>query len=101
MLTIAPSPVLALNRAVALGMAEGPAAALPLVDALAETPALRGCHDLPAVRADLLARLGRLDEARLEYTRAAAMSGNAREQASLRALADDPGAAISSAPARR
>lgn len=82
-----PSPVVALNGAVAVGMAEGPAAALPIVDALAADPALRGYHYVPAVRADLLRRLGRHDEARAEFERAAALTANARERAQLLAEA--------------
>jgi RNA polymerase sigma-70 factor (ECF subfamily) len=75
-----PSPVVALNRAVAVAMADGPSAGLALVDALADTPALRDYHLLPAVRADLLLRLGQRDEARAEFERAAALTGNARER---------------------
>jgi RNA polymerase sigma factor (sigma-70 family) len=75
-----PSPVVELNRAVAVGMAYGPAAALPLVDALAQLPALAGYHLLPSVRGDLLAKLGRHDEARAEFTRAAALAANRRER---------------------
>jgi predicted RNA polymerase sigma factor len=77
---VTPSPVVELNRAVAVGMAYGPAAALPLVDALATTPALRHYHWLPSVRADLLHRLGRAAEARAEFERAAALTRNARER---------------------
>src|SRR2546430_9765402 len=66
-----PSPVVELNRAVAVGMPMGPAAALELVDALTGEPALRGYHLLPTVRGDLLAKLGRDDEARTEFERAA------------------------------
>ena len=87
LLALAPSPVVALNRAVAVGMAEGPAAALPLVDALAGEPALRGYHYVASVRADLLGKLGRHDEARAEYTRAAALTINLRERAMLLAEA--------------
>jgi len=76
-----------LNRAVALSMAFGPAAGLPLVDALAEEPALRGYHLLPAVRGDLLAKLGRRDEARTELERAASLTHNARERELLLARA--------------
>jgi RNA polymerase sigma factor (sigma-70 family) len=74
------SPVVELNRAVAVSMADGPAAALPLVDALADDPALRSYHLLPSVRADLLAKLGRNAEARAEFERAAAMTANERER---------------------
>lgn len=80
---LAPSPVVDLNRAVALGMAYGPAAGLDLVDAIVETSALDGYHLLPAVRADLLARLGRTDEARAEFLRAAALTQNERERSLL------------------
>ena len=78
-----PSPVVELNRAVAIGMACGPAAALELVDAISEEPALRDYHLLPTVRGDLLERLGRKAEASREFQRAAAMTGNARERAVL------------------
>ena len=77
---ILPSPVVELNRAVAVGMAEGPAAGLAIVEALADDPALARYHLLPSVRADLLARLGRYDEARAEAERAAGMTRNARER---------------------
>lgn len=75
-----PSPVVELNRAVAVSMAEGPAAALPLVDALAREPVLRAYHLLPSVRGDLLERLGRREEARAEFERAASLTRNARER---------------------
>ncbi|MER7821404.1 RNA polymerase sigma factor [Streptomyces sp. NPDC096097] len=77
---LVPSPVVELNRAVAVSMADGPAAALPLVDALAGEPALRAYHLLPSVRGDLLARLGRTEEARAEFERAASLTQNARER---------------------
>ncbi len=77
---LAPSPVVELNRAVAVGMAFGPAAGLDLVDALTSEPSLEGYHLLPSVRGDLLAKLGRFDEARAEFERAAALTGNARER---------------------
>jgi RNA polymerase sigma-70 factor (ECF subfamily) len=80
---LARSPVVDLNRAVALGMAYGPQAGLELADAIAETAALDGYHLLPSVRGDLLARLGRAEEARAEFERAAAMTQNARERALL------------------
>nr|WP_145830061.1 sigma-70 family RNA polymerase sigma factor [Streptomyces sp. T12] len=86
-----PSPVVELNRAVAVSMAEGPEAALPLVDALTEVPALRDYHLLPSVRGDLLARLGRTDEARAELLRAARLAGNARERELLLRRAEDLG----------
>jgi len=75
-----PSPVVELNRAVAVGMAYGPAAGLELVDALAGEPALKGYHLLPSVRGDLLLKLGRMDEARAELERAASMTRNERER---------------------
>jgi RNA polymerase sigma factor (sigma-70 family) len=77
---ISPSPVVELNRAVAVGMAFGPAAALEIVDLLAADAALANYHWLPSVRADLLAKLGRGEEARGEFERAAAMTRNARER---------------------
>ncbi len=77
---IAPSPVVELNRAVAVGMASGPAAGLQLVDSLLDDPALRGYHLLPSVRGDLLKKLGRFDEARAEFETAASMTRNARER---------------------
>jgi RNA polymerase sigma factor (sigma-70 family) len=77
---VAPSPVVELNRAVALSMAFGPAAGLEIVDALTEEPTLAGYHLLPSVRGDLLAKLGRFDEARAELERAAALTRNARER---------------------
>jgi RNA polymerase sigma factor (sigma-70 family) len=80
---LAPSPVVELNRAVALGMAYGPAAGLELVDAIVATNALDGYHLLSSVRGDLLAKLGRGDEARAEFERAAALTQNARERALL------------------
>jgi RNA polymerase sigma factor (sigma-70 family) len=82
---IAPSPVVELNRAVALGMAFGPAAGLELVDEIAEDPALSGYHLLPSVRGDLLAKLGRFDEAAVELERAAKLTQNERERAFLEA----------------
>ncbi|MFN3750697.1 MAG: RNA polymerase sigma factor [Thiobacillus sp.] len=84
---IAPSPVVALNQAVAIGMAYGPAAGLERVEALAGEPALRDYHLLPAVRGDLLEKLERLDEARAEFARAASLAQNARERAVLLARA--------------
>ncbi|WP_422844646.1 RNA polymerase sigma factor [Acidovorax sp. M2(2025)] len=87
LLQVAPSPVVALNRAVAVGMAEGPQAALALVDELAAHPSLRHYHWLPSVRGDLLAKLGRGDEARAEFKRAASLTRNAQEKALLMARA--------------
>jgi RNA polymerase sigma-70 factor (ECF subfamily) len=77
---LAPSPVVELNRAVALAMAFGPAAGLELVDKLTEEPSLKAYHLLPSVRGDLLAKLGRLDEARPEFERAASLTRNTRER---------------------
>jgi RNA polymerase sigma factor (sigma-70 family) len=77
---LTPSPVVELNRAVAVGMAFGPAAGLELVDALTSEPALQGYHLLPTVRGDLLAKLGRGDEARGEFQRAAVLTRNGRER---------------------
>jgi RNA polymerase sigma factor (sigma-70 family) len=77
---IAPSPVVELNRAVAVAMAFGPAAGLELVDTLASEPSLQGYHLLPSVRGDFLRKLGRFDEARTEFGRAAALARNARER---------------------
>jgi predicted RNA polymerase sigma factor len=77
---VSPSPVVELNRAVAVGMSSGPAAGLELVDALRNEPALQGYHLLPSVRGDLLEKLGHFDEARLEFERAASITQNARER---------------------
>ncbi len=77
---VMPSPVVELNRAVAVSMASGPQAGLDLVDALAAEPSLRGYHLLPSVRGDLLMKLGRPDEARAEFERAAGLTGNAQER---------------------
>lgn len=84
---VAPSPVVELNRAVAVGMAFGPAAGLEIVDALAADPALARYHWLPSVRGDLLAKLGRRAEAQAEFQRAADMTLNAREREMLLARA--------------
>jgi RNA polymerase sigma-70 factor (ECF subfamily) len=93
-----PSPVVELNRAVALAMAFGPAAGLEVVDTLTSDPLLEDYHLLPSVRADLLAKLGRLDEARVEFERAAALTRNARERELLRERAS--ACARGSAPGR-
>jgi predicted RNA polymerase sigma factor len=77
---IAPSPVVELNRAVAAGMAFGPDVGLQLVDRLEEASVLDGYHLLPAVRGDLLVRLGRADEAKKEFERAASLTRNVRER---------------------
>ncbi|WP_394816859.1 RNA polymerase sigma factor [Streptomyces lonegramiae] len=80
LMTLTPSPVIELNRAVAVAMSQGPAAALEIVDALTEDPALKGYHLLPSVRGDLLERLDRPAEARAEFERAATQTHNARER---------------------
>ncbi|GAA2602500.1 sigma-70 family RNA polymerase sigma factor [Actinomadura fulvescens] len=80
LVALTPSPVVELNRAVAVSMAEGPAAALEIVDAVADAPAMKNYHLLPSVRGDLLERLGRLDEAAAEYARAASLTRNEREK---------------------
>jgi predicted RNA polymerase sigma factor len=77
---LTPSPVVELNRAVAVGMASGPAAGLERVDALTSDASLQGYHFLPAVRGDLLSKLGRFEEARAEFERAASLTRNARER---------------------
>ena len=87
LIQLVPSPVVELNRAVAVGMASGPGAGLELVDALTSEPALKNYHLLPSVRGDLLAKLGRLDEARAEFERAASLTRNERERALLSARA--------------
>ncbi|HTL98782.1 MAG TPA: RNA polymerase sigma factor [Holophagaceae bacterium] len=89
---LTPSPVIELNRAVAVSMAQGPQAGLTLVDALASEPSLARYHLLPSVRADLLHKLGRLSEARSEFERAAALTGNNRERDLLLARAASCGA---------
>ena len=89
-----PSPVVELNRAVAVGMAFGPGSALELVDTLTSEPALANYHLLPSVRGDLLKKLGRFEEARSEFERAAELTQNARERKLLRQrarLIDEPG----------
>ncbi|WP_437996622.1 RNA polymerase sigma factor [Sorangium sp. So ce185] len=100
---VTPSPVVELNRAVALSMAFGPAAGLAVVDALTSERALESYHLLPSVRGDLLAKLGRLDEARVEFERAASLTRNARERELLlgRAAACAPGSAPPPAPSGR
>jgi RNA polymerase sigma factor (sigma-70 family) len=90
---VAPSPVVELNRAVAVGMAFGPAAGLELADRLTGEPTLADYHLLPSVRGDLLARLGRGEEAAAEFARAAAMTANARERELLLRRAAEAGGA--------
>jgi RNA polymerase sigma factor (sigma-70 family) len=77
---LAPSPIVELNRAIAVGMAFGPAAGLELIDGIAADPSLAAYHLLPGVRGDMLAKLGRLDEARVEFGRAAELARNERER---------------------
>jgi RNA polymerase sigma factor (sigma-70 family) len=84
---LAPSSIVELNRAVAVGMAFGPAAGLDIVDSLAGDPALANYHLLPSVRGDLLRKLGRMDEARMEFERAASLTRNERERKMLLARA--------------
>ena len=86
------SPIIELNRAVAVGMAEGPAAALAMVDRLAGAPALQNYHLLESVRGDLLCKLGRLAEARAAFEIAAALAGNKREQELLKRRAAEANA---------
>jgi predicted RNA polymerase sigma factor len=88
---LTPTPVVELNRAVAVAMASGPADGLAIIDAIAADPALRDYHLLPTVRGDLLARLGRHDEARAEFRHAATLASNARERALLERRAADAG----------
>ena len=80
LMAIAPSPIVELNRAVAVGMADGPLAGLAIVDRLTKDPALESYHLLPSVRGDLLAKLGRLEEAGAEFERAASLTLNQRER---------------------
>lgn len=85
---IMPSPIVELNRAVAVAMAFGPAAGLEIVDTLTEEPTLKGYHLLPSVRGDLLRKVGRTEEARQEFARAATMTRNERERTLLEARAE-------------
>src|SRR5205085_6225468 len=85
---LTPSPVVELNRAVAVAMASGPAAGLELVDALTSERSLQGYHLLPSVRGDLLFKLGRLAEARAEFEKAATLTQNMRERELLLARAE-------------
>ncbi len=91
LMRVAPSPVIELNRAVAIGKAQGAAAGLAIADALLGHKALRDYAPLPAVRADLLVQLGRIDEARTEFERAAALTANERERAVMLARAANCG----------
>jgi predicted RNA polymerase sigma factor len=87
LMRLTPSPVVELNRAVAVGMADGAAAGLEIVNRLSSEPALEGYHLLPAVRGDLLGKLGRLEEARVEFERAAGLTRNVQEREILLARA--------------
>jgi RNA polymerase sigma-70 factor (ECF subfamily) len=95
---VAPSPVVELNRAVAISMAVGPAAGLALIDTLTSDPSLQGYHLLPSVRGDLLGKLGRFDEARAECERAASLTRNLRERELLLARAAAYGRQTSKPP---
>jgi predicted RNA polymerase sigma factor len=95
---LTPSPVVELNRAVALAMAFGPAAGLALADALLDEPSLREYHLLPSVRGDLLAKLERHAEARVEFERAAALTRNERERSLLQARAEACAIQLSRSP---
>jgi len=92
--TLTPSPVVELNRAVAVAMAFGPSQGLEIVDALRSEPSLARYHLLPSVRGDLLDKLGRFDEARLEFERAASLTRNVRERELLQARARASGASV-------
>jgi RNA polymerase sigma-70 factor (ECF subfamily) len=89
-----PSPVIEINRAVAVSMTRGPAAGLQLIDALVSEPSLRSYHLLPAVRGDLLYKLCRFDEARVEFERAAELTRNQREQSALQRRAAECGSGV-------
>src|SRR4029450_8144967 len=95
---VLPTPVGRLNRAVAVGRAHGPGAGLDLLDALRTDPQLRDYHRLPGVRGDLLERLGRPAEARLEFERAASLTRNAAESGFLRRRADEIGVTAAPGP---
>ena len=97
---VTPSPIIDLNRAVAVAMAEGPAAGLALVDQLESRGELKNYHLLPSVRGDFLHKLGRLDEARAEFERAASLTRNARERELLLARAAECGSRSSRTEAR-
>ncbi|MEO6865652.1 MAG: RNA polymerase sigma factor [Gemmatimonadaceae bacterium] len=95
---VMPSPIIELNRAVAMSMAFGATVGLGLVDALASDPWLKGYHLLPAVRGDMLAKLGRAGEARVEFERAASLTRNSRERALLLARAANASASATDRP---
>ncbi len=94
LLAVQPSPVVALNRAVAFGMAFGPERGLELVDEIAELPALKDYHLVPAVRGEMLERMGRAEEARNAFEHAAELTDNLREKGQLRRRAGDLGDAV-------
>jgi len=95
---LAPSPIVQLNRAVAVSMAFGPAEALPIVDELVDGGELESYHLLFAVRGDLLVKLGRVSEARTEFERAASLTRNERERRLMQARAEACGALVAPAP---
>jgi RNA polymerase sigma factor (sigma-70 family) len=95
---LVPSPIIELNRAVAVSMVEGPEAGLVIVDRLVHEPALKDYHLLPNVRGDLLYKLGRYDEARAAFEAAAALAGNRREQDFLKRRAAEAASAVKSSP---
>jgi predicted RNA polymerase sigma factor len=97
---IAPSPVVELNRAVAIAMAFGPAAGLERVDTLIAEPSMRNYHLLPSVRGDLLSKLGRAEEARGEFERAASLTNNSRERDLLLRRAAENGGLIRAEPGK-
>ena len=88
---VMPTPVIELNRAVAVSMADGPEAGLAIVEQLADEPSMQDYHRLPSVRADFLFKLGRMSEARVQFEHAAALAENARERDLLLARAQDCG----------
>ncbi|MGE5828482.1 MAG: RNA polymerase sigma factor [Micromonosporaceae bacterium] len=98
LVTLMPTPIVQLNRAVAIERARGPQDGLAVVDTLVDDPVLRDYHLLPSVRGDLLARVGRTAEARLEFERAAALTANVTEQAFLRRRADELAVAPATGP---
>jgi RNA polymerase sigma-70 factor, ECF subfamily len=98
---VTPSPIVELNRAVAVSMAEGPAAGLAIVDAIASEPALASYPHLPAVRGDLLVKVGRFDEATRELERAASLTKNARDRKLLLGRAAEARARVVRTPRRR
>jgi predicted RNA polymerase sigma factor len=98
LMTVTPSPIIELNRAVAVSRVEGPEAGLAIVDRLLDEPALKDYHLLPNVRGDLLQKLGRHDEARAAFEAAAGLAGNKREQDFLKRRAAEAAQAVKSSP---